>query len=49
MDESVKPKAKLEDLTRDEILEIIKEAGIAGMGGAAFPLHSKMSTSLEAS
>mgnify|MGYP000889349511 CR=1 FL=1 len=48
MDESVKPKAKLEDLTRDEILEIIKEAGIAGMGGAAFPLHSKMSTSLEA-
>lgn len=33
----------LEELTRDEILEAIKEAGIVGMGGAGFPTHVKLS------
>ncbi len=42
--ESVKPKTKLEDLSKEDIVEIIREAGIVGMGGAAFPTHSKMVT-----
>lgn len=33
----------LEELTSSEILGIIQEAGIAGMGGAGFPTHVKMS------
>ncbi len=33
----------LENLTAEELLEIIKEAGITGMGGAAFPTHVKLS------
>lgn len=41
--ESVKPKGKLEDLSSKEIIEIIKEAGITGMGGAGFPTHVKLS------
>ena len=41
--ESVKPKGNLEDLSKEEIIKIIKEAGIAGMGGATFPSHVKLS------
>ncbi|QXM05746.1 electron transport complex subunit RsxC [Crassaminicella indica] len=41
--ESVKPKGDLENLSGKEILEIIKEAGIVGMGGATFPTHVKLS------
>lgn len=43
MDESIKAKGNLEDLSSKEILEIIKEAGITGMGGAGFPAHVKLS------
>ncbi|MDY5578250.1 MAG: electron transport complex subunit RsxC [Lachnospiraceae bacterium] len=32
-----------EDMTREEKLELIKEAGIVGMGGAGFPAHVKLS------
>lgn len=48
VDESVQPKGKLEDLTREDILAIVRDAGISGMGGASYPLHSKFTTSLEA-
>lgn len=41
--ESVKPKGSLETLEAKEIIEIIKNAGIVGMGGAGFPLHVKLS------
>lgn len=41
--ESVKPKGDLDSLSQKEILEIIKEAGITGMGGAGFPTHVKLS------
>ncbi len=37
--EDLKP---VEELTREEIVERIKEAGIVGMGGAGFPTHVKM-------
>lgn len=33
----------LEDLTGPEIIQIVKEAGIVGMGGAGFPTHVKLS------
>ncbi len=41
--ESVKPKGDLETLTKEEIVGIIKDAGIVGMGGATFPNHVKIS------
>lgn len=41
--ESVKPKGSLEELSSKEIIGIIKEAGITGMGGAGFPAHVKLS------
>ncbi|MCD6435179.1 MAG: electron transport complex subunit RsxC [Clostridiales bacterium] len=41
--ESVQPKGNLEDLSAKEIIGIIKEAGIVGMGGAGFPTHVKLS------
>ncbi|WP_353894290.1 electron transport complex subunit RsxC [Proteinivorax hydrogeniformans] len=34
--------SKLENLTAEEIVSVAKEAGIVGMGGAAFPTHVKM-------
>ena len=40
--ESVKPNKPLEELTVDEIVEIVKEAGIVGMGGAGFPTYVKL-------
>ena len=42
LDESVKPNKSLEELTPDEIVEIVKEAGIVGMGGAGFPTSVKL-------
>jgi len=43
-DEKVKmEKRKYDKLSKKELLEIIKEAGIVGMGGACFPTHVKLS------
>lgn len=42
-DESVKPKADIDNLSKDDILAIIKDAGLTGMGGAGFPTHVKLS------
>lgn len=36
-------KAEPKDLSKEEILERIKAAGIVGMGGAGFPAHVKLS------
>ncbi|WP_026893761.1 electron transport complex subunit RsxC [Clostridiisalibacter paucivorans] len=41
--ESIQPKGDLNSLSKEEILAIIKEAGITGMGGAGFPTHVKLS------
>lgn len=38
--QKVKP---TEELSREEIIDLIKEAGIVGMGGAGFPTHVKLS------
>ena len=41
--ESVQPHKDLDSLTPDEIIDIIREAGIVGMGGAGFPTRVKLS------
>ncbi len=43
VDESIKPKGDLDKLSSEEILAIIKESGLTGMGGAGFPTHVKLS------
>lgn len=40
--ESVKPNGDLDKLSKEEIINTIREAGIVGMGGAAFPMHAKL-------
>ncbi|MCI6006305.1 MAG: electron transport complex subunit RsxC [Blautia sp.] len=40
--ESVKPNKDLDSLTPDEIIDIVREAGIVGMGGAGFPTCVKL-------
>ncbi|MBQ4600983.1 MAG: electron transport complex subunit RsxC [Oscillospiraceae bacterium] len=37
---------EVDKLTPEELLAIIREAGIVGMGGAAFPTHVKLSSGL---
>ena len=40
--ESIVPNKPLDELTPDEIIEIVKNAGIVGMGGAGFPTYVKL-------
>ncbi len=40
--ESVTPHGSLEDLSPEEIVSIVREAGIVGMGGAGFPTAVKL-------
>ena len=40
--ESIQPNKSLEELTGAEIVEIVKNAGIVGMGGAGFPTYVKL-------
>ncbi len=42
IDESVQPAKSLDELTADEIIDIVKEKGIVGMGGATFPTYVKL-------
>ncbi len=37
------PKRDVNTLSNEEIVDIVKEAGIVGLGGAAFPTHVKLS------
>ncbi len=41
--ENVTPVKNVENLTKEEIANIVKEAGVVGMGGATFPTHVKIS------
>ena len=41
VDESVKPNKGVEELTAEEIVAIVKDKGITGMGGAGFPAYVK--------
>lgn len=40
--ESVRPVENIDELSQAELREIIKNAGIVGLGGAAFPTHVKL-------
>lgn len=40
--ESVKPKGNPDQMSAEELLKCVKEAGIVGMGGAGFPTHIKL-------
>lgn len=42
VDESVRPHGDLEALSRSEIVEIVKDKGIVGLGGAGFPAYVKL-------
>lgn len=43
LSDEIKPYNKrLSDTTTDEIIEIVRNAGISGMGGAAFPTYEKI-------
>lgn len=42
VDESVRPHGDIEELSRSEIVEIVKDKGIVGMGGAGFPAYVKL-------
>lgn len=42
----IAPRGNIDDLSPEELMEIIHQAGIAGMGGAAFPTHVKLSSGL---
>lgn len=37
---------KLTDITADEVIGIVREAGISGMGGAAFPTYAKIQSAI---
>ena len=39
----IKGPADVEDLSKETLLDMIKEAGIVGLGGAMFPAHVKLS------
>lgn len=43
LSEEVKAPANPDALTAEEMIEIVKNAGIVGMGGATFPTHVKIS------
>ena len=42
-DVGFRPREDAKSLSHEEIVDIIKEAGIVGMGGAGFPTHVKLS------
>ena len=46
--EDIKPRTaeEVEALTSEELMDIIREGGIVGMGGATFPTHVKLSSGL---
>jgi electron transport complex protein RnfC len=44
--ESVVPKGSVESLSADELIKIIRQAGIVGLGGAAYPTHAKIQSCL---
>ena len=46
--EEIKPRTQeeAERLTVEELMSIIREAGIVGMGGASFPTHVKLSSAM---
>lgn len=46
-DDVIKPQEDVETLDPKELIDMIQQAGLAGMGGAAFPTHVKLSPPTE--
>lgn len=48
MDPQIQPRsaAQVEAMTAEELISVIREAGIVGMGGATFPTHVKLSSGI---
>ena len=46
LDPSVKPVEHPENLTAQELVEIVKNTGVVGLGGATFPTHVKIASGL---
>jgi len=46
LDDSVYPRGSVESLSSENLLAVIREAGIVGLGGAAFPTHVKISSGI---
>lgn len=44
--DGIKPVENPDQLTAEQLAEIVKEAGIVGMGGATFPTHIKIASSI---
>ena len=45
VDPSIKPyPRKLSDVTTEEVIDVVKNAGVVGMGGAAFPTYAKIAS-----
>ena len=45
-DDSIKPVDRFHTIDAEELAEIVQEAGIVGLGGAAFPLHIKIKSAV---
>ena len=41
--DNMTPRSNFEDFSKEELLKIIREAGVVGLGGAGFPTHVKLS------
>lgn len=41
-DENIKPYGTVDELSPEKLLEVVKEIGLVGMGGATFPTHVKL-------
>lgn len=42
LDEALQPAKTLDSLTKEEIIDIVRDKGITGMGGAGFPTYVKL-------
>lgn len=42
----IQPRSTLTGLSRQALVDIIRQAGIVGMGGAAFPTHAKLASAM---
>ncbi|MDD2446655.1 MAG: electron transport complex subunit RsxC [Tissierellia bacterium] len=47
LDESIGVKGDLTNLSKEDIVNKIREAGIVGLGGAGFPTHSKLTSAAD--
>lgn len=46
-DESVKPIENIDNMSKEEMLKVVREKGLVGMGGAGFPTFIKLNPSTE--